>query len=232
MVADYLLFHYGAPHEVLPWPGGPTEALDFAARTPRHLPQEQVARALDLGCAVGRSAFEMTRWADEVIGIDFSEGFIRQAQILASGQPTRYSIREEAHLTKELEATVPANSRPDCAHFEVGDAMNLRADLGAFDHVHAANLICRLPKPQLLLDRLPSLVVPGGTLVLTTPATWLDDFTPPENWPDLPTVEWLKSHLSADFDLVSQVDEPFLIRETRRKFQWTVASLTTWQRKA
>lgn len=231
MVAEYLLFHYGAADEVLPWKSGPREALDFAARTPRHLPQEPVARALDLGCAVGRSAFEMTKWADQVIGIDFSEAFVRQAQQLAEDKNPTYQVKEEASLFKTLQAAVPDDCHPERAQFEVGDAMNLRADLGAFDQVHAANLICRLPEPMRFLKRLPQLVVPDGSLVLTTPATWLDGFTPTKNWPDLPTTEWLQRELAADFDFLGEVDEPFLIRETRRKFQWTVASVTKWTRR-
>ena len=54
----------------------------------------------------------------------------------------------------------------------------LEEDLGSFDLVHAANLLCRLPNPQAFLDRLNELVAPGGQLLLTTPFTWLEDFTP------------------------------------------------------
>ena len=71
---------------------------------------------------------------------------------------------------------------PSNLSFEVGDACNLRDDLGAFDLVHAANLLCRLPNPQAFLARLNELVTPGGQLLLTTPFTWLEDFTPRENW--------------------------------------------------
>ena len=52
---------------------------------------------------------------------------------------------------------------------------DLPNDLGSFDIVHAANLICRLPNPMLFLDRLPELVKEGGgSLLLATPFTWLE----------------------------------------------------------
>jgi hypothetical protein len=73
-------------------------------------------------------------------------------------------------------------------------------------------------------------VKPGGELVLTTPCTWLEEFTPPGNWPAEGTFAWLQSELAGDFELVAEHDEPFLIRETARKFQWTVAMLTRWKR--
>ena len=109
--------------------------------------------------------------------------------------------------------------------------MDLREDLGSFDRVLAANLLCRLRDPGRLLMRLPGLVKPGGELVLTTPCTWLEEFTPPGNWPPDGTFDWLKSELEGEFDLVAEQDEPFLIRETARKFQWTVAMLTRWRRR-
>lgn len=108
--------------------------------------------------------------------------------------------------------------------------MDLSADLGTFDRIHAANLLCRLTDPIKLLDRLPSLMNAGGQLILATPCTWLEQFTPPQNWPDADTLSWLKNHLGKNFRLLLERDEPFLIRETARKFQWTRSQLTLWER--
>ncbi len=63
-------------------------------------------------------------------------------------------------------------------HFQRGDACSLPLDLDQFGCVVAANLLCRLHSPSQFLDRLPSLVAPGGILMLTTPCTWLLQFTP------------------------------------------------------
>ncbi|MDB6073104.1 MAG: Methyltransferase type 11, partial [Verrucomicrobiaceae bacterium] len=82
-----------------------------------------------------------------------------------------------------------------------------------------------------LIERLPSLVKPGGQLLLTTPCTWLADFTPPENWPKGSTRDWLKEQLSETFELVQEQDLPFLIREHARKYQWSVAWGSRWIRK-
>lgn len=109
--------------------------------------------------------------------------------------------------------------------------MRLRDSLGAHDLVHAANLLCRLTEPQLLLRRLPDLVAPGGQLLLTTPCTWLEEFTPRGHWPQGGTLEWLKQTLGAHFDLVAEKDLPFLIREHARKYQWSVALGTRWIRR-
>ena len=44
--------------------------------------------------------------------------------------------------------------------------------------VLAANLICRLPRPMDFLNRLKELVVPAGIVVITSPYTWLEEYTP------------------------------------------------------
>lgn len=234
LVAEYLLFHYGTQEEILPasrdWPDGMHDALEFPCRTVARFSPGLVARGLDLGCAVGRSTFEMSRTCQSVLGIDFSNAFVNAAETLNRGEPIPYARREEASVVTNLEARQPAGMDPAKVAFQQGDAMNLPSDIGSFDRVHAANLICRLPRPQLLLERLPGLVVPGGELVLATPCTWLEEFTPPENWPVGGTLEWLKSMLSPSFDLLRQADEPFLIRETARKFQWTTSLVTVWRR--
>lgn len=231
LLDEYLLFHYGSADEVLPWTFGPKEALGFAVRTVTELIAAPAqGRALDLGCAVGRSSFELASLGfSEVIGIDYSNSFIDAAKVLQTGTSLTYERLDEG----SQRTTLTALAKPsEGIHFEQGDAMNLRADLGSFDLVHAANLLCRLTHPQKLIERLHDLVKPGGQLLLTTPCTWLADFTPPENWPTGSTRDWLKEKLSAHFTLEVERDLPFLIREHARKYQWSVAWGTRWRRRA
>lgn len=235
LLAEYLLFHFGSEPEILPaevtWPAGMRDALGFPVRTVAHFPDHPAGRALDLGCAVGRSSWELARSSTEVIGIDFSHSFIHAANLLRGGKSIPYPRLEEAGKATMLEASAPQGIDPDRLTFLQGDAMDLPSSLGAFDRVHAANLLCRLPEPLRLLKRLPDLVCPGGVLVLATPCTWLEEFTPPDLWPQPDTMSWLFRHLEDDFDFMSSCDEPFLIRETARKFQWTRSLVTIWRRK-
>jgi len=234
LLDEYLLFHYATEEETLPAmaPPGQNEALNFAVRTVvENVPARPRARALDLGCAVGRSSFELSVFCDEVVGLDYSHAFIAAARQLRDEGAVPYQRLDEGRLRTELVARRPAAARPERVRFEQGDATALRGDLGSFDLLHAANLICRLPEPARLLARLPLLVRPGGTLVLTTPCTWLGEFTPPENWPVGPTLDWLRLHLDASFALEAVRDQPFLIRETARKFQWSLAQSSVWTRR-
>ncbi len=83
-LAQYLLFHYGTPGQICPLVPEARTACGFPARcvseSMRHIVLAGKARALDLGCAVGRGSFELGRHFKEVVGIDFSERFVAAAR--------------------------------------------------------------------------------------------------------------------------------------------------------
>ena len=237
---QYLLFHYGRPEEILPYDFGPHEAVGFPQRSvseclrPDELPAD--ARALDLGCAVGRASFELARYCKEVLAIDFSGIFIQAAQTLQRNGLLEYKIKQVGSLENPAVARVPEAIDRDRVQFEIGDAHCDPHEFEPFDVVHAANLLCRMREPGMLLSRFPDLVKPGGQLILTTPHTWLEEFTPAKNRPGAEDgvkdpLEALKCELLRNFHLLAEHDMPFLIREHARKFQWCVAWATVWRRR-
>ena len=240
ILSQYLLFHYGEAGEQLPWPQGPAAALGFPERCVTEgvraeaLPALQ--RALDIGCAVGRSSFALGRIFEEVVGIDYSHAFIRAARAIAEQGSLEYAFQETG-LIRHLAVARRPDGVTGKVTFEQGDAQALRPDLGSFDCVLAANLLCRLGRPEEFLRRLPELVRPGGQLIITTPNTWLEEFTAREFWlgatPETgEPLEAIRARLEPAFALEAAWDMPFLIREHRRKYQWSVAQGTRWIRQS
>jgi putative 4-mercaptohistidine N1-methyltranferase len=239
--SEYLLLHFGASQQLLPPELAGCPALNFPARCVtecldlRDLPP--TARALDLGCAVGRASFELAARCAEVVGIDYSQTFISIARHLRRYGSFAFKVVDEGELTYTARAVVPAAIDRKRVRFERGDAMHLRRGLGAFDVVLMANLIDRLRDPAKCLKQLPGLVQPGGRLVITSPYTWLAQYTPRENWlggfrrkgRPIKTFDALKKVLWPDFDLVLRRDLPFVIREHARKFQLGIAQATVWR---
>ncbi|MBL9138740.1 MAG: putative 4-mercaptohistidine N1-methyltransferase [Verrucomicrobiales bacterium] len=235
-LSEYLLFHYGDPDLQMPWTHGPLAATDFPVRCVEtaldSYPLPADARALELGCAVGRAAFELSRSCARIIALDRSAAFIAAARRLQSHGRIDFTIPVEGPLTQRTTARTPVGSFPERIQFEVGDALHLPADLGTFDLVLAANLLDRLPDPVRFLSNVESLVKPEGRLLLTSPYTWLETYTPRPSWlcaDGRRTSEVLHSLLPG-FRLLRRVDLPFVIREHARKFQWSVAEATLWQR--
>ena len=80
---------------------------------------------------------------------------------------------------------------------------------------------------------------PGGQLIITSPYTWMLDYTPADEWiggfasegVEHRTLEGLQTALKGDFTLTATKDLPFLIREHARKYQWSVAQASTWRRR-
>ena len=241
LLAEYLLFHYGSEEAIFGRRPGPRDALDFPARCVHDLLDREAipagSRALDLGCSVGRSSFELARFCARVVGMDFSHSFIQAACALKESGVISFEVVAEGEICDSAKARVPAQLDRGRVHFLVGDAMNLPDDLGSFDLVLAANLICRLTEPSLFLRRLPQLVNPGGQLLITTPFTWLAEFTPRSNWlggrkeDGIRAFEALKEILDGDFELQLTKDLPFLIREHERKFQYGIALGCRWMRR-
>jgi putative 4-mercaptohistidine N1-methyltranferase len=237
LLQQYLVFHYAAGQEQFPYPFGGADALDFPKRCALEGPDLESlvgrSRALDLGCSVGRSSFELARDFDEVIGIDYSQAFIDAANRLADSGAHPATRLDEGSATTELSLQVDPKIDRGRVRFEQGDAQAIREDIGQFDLVIACNLICRLPEPMRLLRRLPELIKPGGQLFITTPFTWLEEYTPSANWLGdgaKDSFAGLRSALEADFALDAKWDMPFLIREHARKFQYSIAQASRWQR--
>ena len=255
LLNQYLLFHYGSvnqnfdqdldlsfdqrSYQKIPFAHGMQDAVGFPVRCVtecvevRRLGRD--SRALDLGCAVGRSSFELARYCGEVIGLDFSRSFINAANQLKRDKKIACKRQEEGELFTELELSVPDEIDGRKITFAVGDALNLDSGLGQFDIVLMANLIDRVSDPGDLLTRIGKFVAPGGQLIVTSPYTWLEEYTPRSSWLGKPpggTLESMKKLLSPSFALETVKELPFLIREHRRKYQWSSAQATSWLRNA
>ena len=108
-----------------------------------------------------------------------------------------------------------------------------------YDLILAANLIDRLYDPSKLLKSIHERLKNGGLLMITSPYTWLEEHTEKKAWiggykkdgENFTTLDGLKEILGAHFKLVHGPQEvPFIIRETRRKYQHTLSEATIWEK--
>ncbi|MBK1792702.1 putative 4-mercaptohistidine N1-methyltransferase [Persicirhabdus sediminis] len=233
MLADYLAFHYAPASRYMPWSSQLEPFLNFPHRTAQLAEQfcPSPERTLDLGCSVGRATFELSNFSQHVTGIDFSHAFIHAAQQIQQLGKLSYNESLSPHSSSEEIAHMPAGANPERITFSQGDALDLPTNIGKFDLIHASNLLCRLPKPAEFLQSLSQLTNTNGTVLLATPFSWLENYTPRENWPSYDSWQWLQDQLKPNFQLVHQADEPFMIRQHQRKYQWVVSKISIWQKR-
>ncbi|MBN2340851.1 MAG: 5-histidylcysteine sulfoxide synthase [Deltaproteobacteria bacterium] len=237
-VAMYLEFQYGESY---------FQVANFAKKIAEialaALDDKPRKRALDIGCATGRLAFELAPHFSHVDGLDFSARFIRQAAALQQTGTTRYELPMEGDLVQYKEiilSELGISTDSGNVSFMQQDACNLKPQYTDYDLVVAANLVDRLNDPRRFLAEMAGRVVPGGVLVIASPYTWLEEFTRRENWlggykkdgEPVSGIDGLMDALGEHFELLfAPLDVPFVIRETARKFQHTISQVTVWGRK-
>lgn len=237
LIAQYCEFHYGSENF-----GVKNFCLNSVELIKTYLKDGKTKKALDLGCSVGRSTFELAKIFDEVVGIDFSANFINVGVKLKIYDSLIYKVKKEGDIFEEKSVSLKSlglEQIKEKVTFMQGDACNLKDIYTDFDLVFCSNLIDRLYYPQKFLDDIPLRINKNGLLVLLSPYTWMEDYTPKENWlggyikdnKEVKTLDTLKDNLLGDFELLETIDVPFVIKETSRKYQYTLSQMSIWKKK-
>jgi 5-histidylcysteine sulfoxide synthase/putative 4-mercaptohistidine N1-methyltranferase len=237
-VAHFCEFHWGETYFGVP------NFPEACARTCLELSEGRGReRALDLGCAIGRTTFELARGFGHVTGLDFSARFIRIAEEMRSRGYIKYVLPDEGELVSYHErrlADFGLDGNEDAIEFLQADACNLKPLYTDYDLVFAGNLLDRLYGPAKFLRSIGGRIRPGGLLVLASPYTWLEEHTERDEWiggfkrdgENVTTLDGLDQILGSEFERLGEPRQiEFVIRETKRKFQHTVSELTVWERK-
>jgi len=231
--------HFGWGENKLGIENYPSNCVQMALEYMKDKPKQ---KAFDIGCAIGRSTFEFARYFDKVIGVDFSARFIQEAQKLKDNGVLRYVMPTEGELEDFYEINLRNfNLEEECQKIEFwqADACNLKPIFKNFDLIFAGNLLDRLYDPKKFLDSICSRLNEDGLFIMTSPYTWQEESTPKEKWiggykrdgENINTIDGLKEILQSDFELLDRQNIPFVIQETSRKHQHSIAEMTIWQKK-
>ena len=236
-LAQYLEFHFGES-----WHGEANFPKELAQAALDALNGRATCRALDIGCAVGRTTLELARYFDHVDGVDYSQTFVDACRKVVSEGAARYARPEEGDLVSYQERPLAALGLGELAHkvaFHQGDACALAPEYRDYDLVLAGNLIDRLYKPSLFLSTIHERINDLGLLLIASPYTWLEDYTPKSEWlggylkdgEPFSTLDGLKAQLGPHFRLLGEPRSlPFVIRETRNKYQHSFSEITLWEK--
>jgi SAM-dependent methyltransferase len=164
-------------------------------------------------------------------------------------EAVRFQVPMEADIREEVAAVHDEGVTCDVlnkVNFFTGDACQLEkmatdGRLSSYDGVIMSNLLCRLPDPVRCLDGLPHIVNKGGVVVLVTPFSWLEEFTPRGKWLggvyDPVSGETVRSRDQLEeimkqrgFEKIHEEEMPLVIREHQRKYQYIVSEATGWRK--
>jgi 5-histidylcysteine sulfoxide synthase/putative 4-mercaptohistidine N1-methyltranferase len=199
------------------------------------------SRVLDLGCAVGRASFELARSFERVVGLDYSDAFIRAAETLQEQGELVYRRWETGRHFTDLNASIDKDIDRSRIDFVQGDASSLSAvpllqGSKAFDAILLSNLLCRLSNPEQCLQQFVQshkFLKPGGILVIASPNTWMEEYTPQEKFLDGANNEGTLAAIGKQlpgFELLHDEDLPFMIREHRRKYEYIISQVSVWKK--
>jgi SAM-dependent methyltransferase/uncharacterized protein YbaR (Trm112 family) len=138
--------------------------------------------ALDVGCAVGRTTFELAaRLGRPALGVDLNFSMLRLAQGVLGRGVARYPRRRVGVVydRREVAADLPGRGGAD---FWAADAAELPFEDGRFALVAGLNVIDCVTAPRDVLSELARVLAPGGLALIATPYDWTPAATPFEQW--------------------------------------------------
>ncbi len=205
----------------VPPPDGPGAGLGIAALVERVAELPRVARAVELGCSVGRIVRELANRADRVVGVELHAAALRRARRLLAGEPLSYNRRITGRHYRT--ATITSDCVIDRVTLVCGDALDPPLVPLAFDRVVAANLLDSVTHPRQLLSVLDGLCAPGGELILTSPYAWKTSVMSDDQRiggadpaVDLAALLRQGQGLGADYEIEDEAELPWTLRRDAR----------------
>ena len=175
VVSSYLWSHYG---DILGDPEASSAYAEWAG-----LVNGGSGVVLDIGSAVGRFTFEMSRTHDFAVGIDNSVAFIRAArELMVRGRKT-FALRQEGSLTREETVVSPGSWQTDKVEFIVGDALALPFRSRNFSALASLNIADKVPLPLKHLQEVNRVAREKEVqFVLSDPFSWSTEAAKEEDW--------------------------------------------------
>ncbi|PIE66963.1 MAG: methyltransferase type 11 [Deltaproteobacteria bacterium] len=176
MHSSYLWSHYSE------FFNGP-DATDAYQKWARVFGAERSGLALDIGCAVGRLTFEMTKTHDRAVGLDTSISFVRAARELAARKRLVFDLIMEGQITEKRACDLDPEFGFDRVEFIVADAMALPFRSRRFATVSSVNILEKVPDPLLHLAEANRVMDENDARFLfSDPFSWDENVNSPDRW--------------------------------------------------
>jgi SAM-dependent methyltransferase len=153
-------------------------ALDLAGTRPAGI-------WLDLGCSVGRGAFELARHGVALaVGVDLNFAMLRIAERVRRQGRACFPLRRGGVVFDRFDAEVPVTPAVRLAHTShwCCNVLTLPFADAGFDGALLLNLLDCVPDPLALLFETGRVVAPRGQTLFSSPYDWSSNATPMAAW--------------------------------------------------
>lgn len=237
--------------ELLPWcelnwgsnPLSQKYYQDLMQMISPYLQELKHSSALSFGTKTGRSAFELAKFFDRVMGLDSTARLIRLATQMQEEGYIRYikPIEGEIFSTAEvnLKDTGLAETADKCEFWQA-DSANLAPKYTGYDLILAENVLERSANPRQFLASIHERLHPGGMLIIADSYAWDDSFTRAENrlggfrkdGEPFSSFEGLSEILVKHFTLEGSPQElPQPLRISERHYEMKMLQVSIWKLK-
>ena len=200
------------------------------------------SNVLDMGCGVGRLAFELAKTAGRVDGIDFTARHIQHCLDLKEQGQLRYAMPTQGEIFDFHEVILENlgfEQAPENLHFAQGDGHNLKQQFNDYDLAICHRVIEYSYHPQVLLQQLCQRIKAGGLVVLGSSYAWNASITDIQHWiggfkrngENLSSEAHLFEIMSAEFDLVQETQITSKLELDQRTSQTANNHITIWRKR-
>lgn len=204
-------------------------------------------KLLNLGCGVGRAAYELAPYFDKIDAIDFSAQTIQHAVMLQQQGIVRYTTINEGeivdfHQLKLSDVLLSDSQSPACGKnilFSQGDASNLKQKFNQYNIVLIDRVLENCYQPKQVLANIIERLLPNSLLVIATSYCFDESITARENWlggikvngENVTGFDGLQNQLGEYFTLEDQQELAIINKINRRQFFTTSIDVTVWKKR-
>ena len=200
------------------------------------------SKVLDLGCGVGRLAFELAKTTGHVDGIDFTARHIQHCLDLKEQGQLRYAMPTQGEIFDFHEVTLDSfgfEQSPENLHFAQGDGLNLKPQFSDYDLAICYRVIEFSYHPQTLLQQLSQRIKAGGLVVLGSSYSWDVSITDTAHWiggfkrngENLSSEAHLFEIMSTEFELLQETQVISQFELDQRTSQTANNHITIWRKR-
>jgi 5-histidylcysteine sulfoxide synthase/putative 4-mercaptohistidine N1-methyltranferase len=198
-------------------------------------------KLLNLGCSVGRTAFELSTLFDQIDAVDFSARFIQYGVKLQNDENVRFQSIVEGdivHFNEVSLAKYVKNYRAN-VNFYQGDAVNLKPIFQGYDVILLQQVLEQSYDPKAVLENMTQRLNSAGLLIVATNNTFKEEITPKEKWlggvkvngENVTVFDGLSQLLLPNFNLVSQTTLQQTVATNAYQNQQSHIMVSVWQLK-